>query len=142
MLHIHINILSTSKYLRLDPPIHTPTRRPRHNLALLIDELPPIPRQIMWYRAQLRPIPLRIVIQLKKRHGQQLHVLRHAQNLASGQLDKVQLFTLFRSRDVRREVRVHEGFEVGPVPLGDGVVDDPVRVGRFGEGAGGRETFV
>ena len=40
------------------------------------------------------------------------------------------------------EVGVHEGFEVGAVPLRQRVVDVPFGVGVGGEGAGGGETFV
>ena len=45
---------------------------------------------------------------------------------------------------MRGEVGVHEGFEVGPVPLGKGVEDVPVFVGGVGgcEGAYGGEAFV
>ena len=40
------------------------------------------------------------------------------------------------------EVGVHEGFEVGAVPLGEGVGDVPVGVWGGGEGAGGCEAGV
>ena len=62
-----------------------------------------------------------------------------------GQLDKVEFLALLGPGGVGWEVRVHEGFEVGAVPLGEGGVDGPVGGGRGvagGEGAGGGETFV
>lgn len=43
---------------------------------------------------------------------------------------------------MRRQERIHEGFEVRAVPLGQGVEDIPVAVVFLREGAGGCEAFV
>lgn len=44
---------------------------------------------------------------------------------------------------MRRQVRVHERFVVGPIPLGERGVDFPVILCRcFLEGAGGCEALV
>lgn len=98
-------------------------------------------------RTELRPIPLRIVVELEQRDSQKLHILRHAQDAALRQLKEVEFLALFGPRAVGRQVRVHEGFVVGAVPLGEGGVDGPVAVARGGgrgvfEGAGGGEALV
>lgn len=95
-------------------------------------------------RAQLRTIALRIIVQLEQGHGQQFHILGHAEDFGFRELDEVELFALFGARDVGWEEGVHEGFEVGAVPLGEGVGDVPVEVGgfAFGEGAGWCQAFV
>lgn len=48
-----------------------------------------------------------------------------------GQLDKVQLLALLRPCDVPWQKRVHEGLEVWPPPLGQGIADLPVFIDTF-----------
>ena len=62
-----------------------------------------------------------------------------------GELDKIKFLAFLGASGVRGEVGVHEGFEVGAVPLGQGGVDGPVGGGGGVAGrerAGGGEAFV
>lgn len=56
-------------------------------------------------------------------------------------MDEVEFLRFLWSSDVRREVRVHESFEVGTPPLGEGFADVPVGV-CLRKGAGGSEALV
>ena len=43
-----------------------------------------------------------------------------------GQLDEIQLLALLGSRHMRRQKRIHEGFEIGPPPLRNGIRNVPL----------------
>lgn len=60
--------------------IDGPTWCPANNLALFVNELPSKATEVVWYGAELRSVTLRVVIELEKRHSQELHVFRNAQN--------------------------------------------------------------
>lgn len=63
---------------------------------------------------------------------------------AFGQLDEIQLLALLRARHVRRQEGIHEGFEIGPPPLGQRVADLPFVVDALARklAADGRQTLV
>jgi len=84
----------------------------------------------MRQRAQLRPVSCCVIVQLKQRHSQELHVFGHAEHLVSGELQHVQFLAFFRPRDMGGQERVHECLEVGAPPLRERVGDVPVGGGR------------
>lgn len=83
----------------------------------------------MRYSAELRSVPLGVVVKLEQRDGQKLHILRHAQHAAVRQFQQVQFLALFGSGAMRRQVRVHEGFVIGSIPLSERGVDCPIILG-------------
>lgn len=107
---------------------HFSARHDTTDPALLVDKLKSIARQVMRDRTQLWTKTGSVVVQVDQRHSEEFHVFRHAEDLCRRQLDEIELLQLFRSCAVDGEIRIEEGFVVGPPPLCETVADVPVEI--------------
>ena len=78
-------------------------------------------------------VALRVVVELEERRGHQLVVLGHGEVGLLLELHQEQLVVLIGLGDVWRDVGVLGRLEVGPPPVSDGVLDDPLRGAGVGQ---------
>jgi hypothetical protein len=94
---------------------------------------------------ELGSVTCSIVVEFEKGNGEKLHIFRDAeyfcnvvskgvykiwgiQRTAARKLDEVELLTLLRPGNMRRDERIHECFKVGPPPLRQRVANLPLVV--------------
>ena len=78
-------------------------------------------------------VALRVVVELEERRGHQFVVLGHGEVGLLLELHQEQLVVLIGLGDVWRDVGVLGRLEVGPPPVSDGVLDDPLRGASVGQ---------